>query len=257
MQPGMNIEKFAKNILESEFGYQVKKIRGGDEESPDFFVDGNSECFLIELKSKFDDGGTIRNIEKTLAQGDVAEFSDITCRKNTVSKKILKASDQLASIDIDVDYRMIWMMAVDRNQKMKKDQFKASLYGTATICDLDLLQTITCYYFGFNDFYRTQNVIDAALISTMKGGELCLNTHSPNYLKIKKSFLAQQFGSACCDPFQEEKEKKAMIVDADIDRRDQQLVLKYLREKYYRNKLQDMQGHYYSSLISISKNEFI
>lgn len=196
-------------------------------------------------------------MEKTLARGEVAEFSDITSRKNAVSKRILEASVQLASIDIEVDYRMIWIMAVDRNQKMKRKQFKASLYGTATICDLDLLQTISCYYFGFNDFYRTQNVIDAALISTVEGEEMCLNTHSPNYLKIKKSFLAEKFGSACCDPFQEEKEKKAMIVDADIDRRDKQIVLKYLRKKYNRNKLQDMQEHYYSALISISKSELI
>jgi len=254
----MDIEKLAKNILESEFGYQVKKISEGDKKSPDFFVNGNGERFLIELKSKFDDEGTVRNIERTLAQGEVAEFSDITGRKNAISKIICEASEQLASIDIEVDYRMIWLMAVNRNQKMKKDQFKASLYGTATICDLDLLQTVSCYYFGFNDFYRTKGVIDAALISTMEGGEFCLNTHSsPNYPKIKESFLAQKFGSACRDPFKEEKEKNTVIVDADIDRRDKQLVLKYLRAKYNRKKLQDMHGHYYSSIITVSKNELV
>ena len=199
---GMDIEKFIKNILEIEFGYHVTKIREGNEESPDFFVNGNGECLLIELKSKFDDKGTARNIENTFRQGQIAEFSDITSRKNTISKMILKASNQLASIDIDVDYRIIWMIAIDRNAEMKKCQFKASLYGTATIADLDLQQTVSCYYFGFNDFYRTQNVVDAALISTMGEVELCLNTYSPNYHKIKKSFLVHKLGNACGDQFQ-------------------------------------------------------
>lgn len=204
----MDIEKFVKQLLENEFGYQVEKISESDDKSPDFLLKGNGECFLIELKSKFDDENTARNIEKTIEQGEVAEFFDITGRKNTISKIILSAGEQLASINIDVDYRMIWMMAVGRHQNMKKDQFKASLYGTATICDLELLQTVPCYYFGFSDFYRTKNIIDAALVSTMTGGEFCLNTYSPNYHKIKKSFLAKKFGNACIDPFQEEKEKK-------------------------------------------------
>ncbi len=251
----MDIETFAINIFEKEFGYRVKKIRQSDEKTPDFFVEGYGECFLIELKSKLDDESTVQNLQKVLEQGEIAEFSDSIERKNNISKRINYASKQLTSIYKNVDYRMIWLMATDGNQQMKKAQFKASLYGNVVIADLDLSQTCPCYYFGFNDFYRTRNVIDAALISTLEEGELCLNTYSPKYHKIKKSALVQKFGNACCDPFIEEKTNKAMLVDTDIDRRDERAILKYLKKKYERKKLQVMQRHYYSSVISLSPNK--
>ena len=142
-------------------------------------------------------------------------------------------------------------MAVGRNQDMKKDQFKGSLYGNCSIFDLDSTHSIPCYYFHYNDFYHVKNVIDGALISTEKGAQLCLNTLSPNYLRIRKSNLAKKFGKACIDPIKEEEALEAMILDADINRRDTGACLKYLREKYKKDKLQNIQMSYYSASVLV------
>ena len=247
----MNIEDFAKQILETEFGYSATKITEGDTKSPDFLVDGNGEKFLVELKTRLDDAETQNLIKKYLSLGEIAEFSDTTGRKNRLSRIICDAGDQLASLDIDVDYKLVWLMAVGENQEMKKQQFKSTLYGISTIFDLDSPHTFPCYYFQFSDFYRTKDIIDGAIISTLSKAEFCLNTYSGRYLKLKQSFLAKKFDKACCDPFDEEKDERAMIVDSDVDRRDKSKVLKYLNNKYKRYKLQDMNMGFHSAKISV------
>lgn len=247
----MNIEIWAKNILETEFGYSVTKISENDSKSPDFYVEGFDENFLIELKTKEDDEERIEVFQKALKEGKVAEYIDTTGRKNTISKIIRDASEQLNSITTEVHFKLIWLMAVGKNQEMKKDQFKGSLYGNCSIFDLDATYTIPCYYFNFNDFYHVKNVIDGALISTEESAQLCLNTLSPNYQKIRESNLAKKFNGACIDPVLEEKAQKAMILDSDIDRRDTGACIKYLKKKYKKDKIQNMQMGYYSANILV------
>lgn len=252
----MDIESYAKHILETEFGYSVEKIAEGADKSPDFLLEGHSEKLLVELKSKFDDTKVIASINEVLGKGEIAEFSDTTGRKNTISKIITDSSRQLASLKVDVDYRLVWLLAVGKNQKLKKDQFKSSLYGSTSIFDLESTYTFPCYYFGLNDFYRVKDVVDGALISTMEEGEFCLNTFSPGYPLIQNSYLANKFAKACCDPIEEEKRNEAMIVvDNNINRRDKRAVMRHLQTKYGKTKIQDMQMNFHSATVAAPKNK--
>lgn len=243
----MDVEGFVKEILEIEFGYSVTKIIESTKKSPDFLVEGYGERFLIELKTKEDDDQVAHDFNETLERDGIAEFSDTTGRKNTVSGLVRDACKQLSSIQLRVDFRLVWLMAVGRNQELKRDQFKSSLYGIFTVFDLESSHAFPCYYFGFNDFFAFKNVLDGAIISTEKEGELCLNTHSKNYSRLRDSVLAKKFGMACCDPVLEEEKQKAMIIDGDIDRKNQAACLAFLCEKYKRSKLQYMQMTYYSA----------
>lgn len=247
----MDIESWAKTILETEFGYSVTKISENIEKSPDFYVEGFDEIFLVELKSKEDDTTRINTFDEKLRKGEVAEYIDTTGRKNTISKVIRDAEKQLNSIKKEVDFKLIWLAAIGKNQGMKKDQFKGSLYGTCSIFDLDSTYTIPCYYFHYNDFYQVKSVIDGAVISTEKEIQLCLNTLSPNYIKIRESNFAKKFGDACVDPIKEEEAHEAMILDANIERTDTGACLMYLRKKYKKDKIQNMQMGYYSASILV------
>lgn len=251
----MSHEEIVIHLIETWLGFSAEKIPESNKISPDFLVSGYGERYLIELKTKSDDEEVITRIRTKLESGEVAEHSDTTARKNTISKIINDAAKQVSSIGIEVDYKLIWLMAVDEHQEMKFSQFKSSLYGASTIFDLDSLNTITCYYFDFNDLFRTREVLDGAIISTTNKATICINTLSKNYRSFKESSLVSKFGAAYCDPIEEEKNGLAMLIDEDLDRRDTGHLLKYLREKYGRDKLQNMEMSYFSGEVLVTSDD--
>jgi len=246
----MDIEIFARSILEQEFGYRVTKIPESSAKSPDFLVEGDKR-FLIEFKSREDDDAALVKFRERLETSGSAEFFDATGRKNTVSGIVHDASNQLKAISVDVDFRLVWLMGIGRNQRMKMDQFKSSLYGLCTIFDLDSPHTFPCYYFGFNDFYRHQDVLDGAIVSTMEEAQLCLNTHSKRYKALKLSSLASKLAVGLCDPLCEEALGKAMLLEDDIDRRKTNECIRALNRKYGKSKLQNMQIEFMSHTLLV------
>ena len=58
----MSHESYVIQLIESWLGYEVEKIPESDEKSPDFIVSGSGERYLIELKTKTDDGEIIAEI---------------------------------------------------------------------------------------------------------------------------------------------------------------------------------------------------
>lgn len=252
----MSEEQYIKTILES-FGFLAKKLPESQDSSPDFLVTGEKDKYLIELKTKFDDPAEIADWKETLNRGEIAEKHDTTSRKNTISKRIRESADQLESITDTVDLRLVWLLAVDRYQEMKLEQFRSTLYGNVGIFDLDESSgnLIPCYYFDFNEFYSTSNTLDGAIISTVQNAIFCFNTFSPNYRLIKASEIAKKFGKAVCDPLVEELAGDAFVMDTDIDRRDEGALIKYLNKKYGRNKLQAMRMGFHSATIEVPKQD--
>ncbi len=248
----MGDENYIDQILQS-FGFVVEKIAEGKDRSPDFLVQGENENYLIELKSKFDDPIETEKRREVLGTGEIAEKHDTTGRKNTISKIIRDSVKQLSSIEHVVDYKLVWLHAVDRHQDMKLEQFKSTLYGSVDIFDLDEFSgnLIPCYYFGFNEFFPASDTLDGAVVSTLEKATLCLNTFSPNYNKLKDSELALQFGKGVLDPLTQELKGDAFVIDNNIDRRDQRALIRYLNKKYKRNKLQPMVMGFHSASVLV------
>jgi len=252
----MNQENYIKQVLQS-FGFEVKKIAEGTEQSPDFLVTGKNENYLIELKSKFDDRVEIHKSREILISGNIAEKHDTTGRKNTISKIVRDSVKQLSCIEHAVNFKLVWLHAVDRYQDLKLDQFKSTLYGLVNIFDLDEFSgnLIPCYYFGFNEFFPASYTLDGAVVSTAEKATLCLNTFSPKYECLKNSELAEKFGKGILDPLTQELNGRAFIIDTNIDRKDQRAIIRYLNNKYNRNKLQPMFMGFHSASVLVSNED--
>ena len=169
-----------------------------------------------------------------------------------VSSVIEEAAKQLAAFDDEpVDFRILWLQARGRHAHVQFEQFKATLYGRMNIIDLDRDNTMRpCFFFSFSDFFRFRDVIDAAVISSNEQSQLCFNPLSPRYESFKISRLSQLLGDAVCDPPVGEAAGEAYIADFDGTRKDKDVVLELLQQKYGRPKLMYLEmGHMFSELL--------
>lgn len=256
----MNTEKFTK--LDEEFvcnelslmGFDVKKIKRSEEDKrPDFIAKDDFSSYLIELKSKFPEFEKLQYRNERLNRGEIVEEETEMRYENTLSGIIEKAASQLNSYtDEQVDYKLVWLHAQGYLQDLQYKQFEVTLYGKADIANLVTHQVKPCYYYKASEFIYRRTEIDGAIISTNKGRKFCLNTFSPKYSALKKSMLCAKFGSAVCDPVEEEIQGKAYnISDCDENRRYESRVLKFLQEKYKQRYLTRTSSYHYGSEVII------
>lgn len=246
-------EEFACNEL-SLMGFDVKKIKRSEEdERPDFIAKDAFVSYLIELKSKFPEFEKLQDRNERLNRGEIVEEETEIRYENTLSGIIRKAASQLNSYtEEQVDYKLVWLHAQGYLPDLQYKQFEVTLYGKAAIANLVTHQVKPCYYYKASDFYYRQTEIDGAIISTSKSGKFCLNTFSQKYSALKKSMLCAKFGSAVCDPVEEELQGKAYnISDCDEKRRYESRVLKFLQEKYKQRYLTRMSSYHYGSEVII------
>ena len=131
---------------------------------------------------------------------------------------------------------------------------KSTLYGTTSIVNLDSVEgAYPCYFFRNSDFFRYKNVLDAAIVSTTKSHKLCLNPLSCRCESLKNTELCARFGTAVRDPINEETAAKAYIVDSQVDSKDEEVVLTYIRKKYGKPKLMNIDLGYVSATVAVAK----
>lgn len=250
----MNIEE-AIGLQMEKWGLSVKKIPESQvkgEKRPDFEVKCDSFTYIVEVKSREDDKKEVEEKNEVLDQGKIYGQQKALIRKNTVSGIIRDACDQLKNYGKDDWYRIVWLCAMDDAQKAKFEQFKAAIYGKTQMFDLDgNAYHRPCYFYRDSDFFRYRNTLDAAIVSTFTEVELCFNPFSAKNHEFKNSTLVKLFKDSVCDPIKDESEGYAYIVDSDIDRKNENAVMSYLRDKYNAPKLTkiDMGWHSGSVLI--------
>ena len=241
-------EEFACNEL-SLMGLDAKKLKRSEKEQcPDFIVKDGFVSYLIELKSKFPEFEKLKDRNERLNRGEIVEEETKLNYENKLSGKIKKAVSQLNSYTEEkVDYKLVWLHAQGYLPDLQYQQFEITLYGKVDIANLMTQKVMPCYYYMESEFFYRRNEIDGAIISTSKGGKFCLNTFSKRYSALKKSVLCAKFGRAVCDPFEEEIQGKAYILDCDEDRRNESGVLKFLQNKYEKRYLTRMLSYDYSA----------
>jgi len=199
------------------------------------------------LKSKFPEFKKLYDRNERLNRGEIVEEETEILYENTLSGIIEKAASQLDSFaEEKVDYKLVWLHAQGYSPDLQYKQFEITLYGKIDIANLVTKKVKPCYYYMASEFFYRRTKIDGAIISTSKGGKLCLNTFSKKYSALKKSMLCDKFGSAICDPVEEEIQGKAYnISDCDDNRRYESRVLKFLQEKYKQRYLTRMSSYHY------------
>jgi len=155
----------------------------------------------------------------------------------------------------NIDFKWLWLYALGKAPDLKMRQFLATLYGVMYIGDFEKSgPSLPCFYFSFNEFYRSSEIIDGAIISTRQEAKLCLNNFSTRYMALKNSVLYRKFQGGICDPERLESEGKAYIADCDLDRSNKKAVLKYIQNKYNKKKLLDIEMKHHSVELSLKRD---
>lgn len=115
---------------------------------------------------------------------------------------------------------------------------------------------VMCFYFHSSSFYRFRDILDAAVIMCAHKAQLCVHTYSPRKEPFRKSHFAQLFEQAVIDPEILESEGKAYIADCDLDRKNKTMVLDYLKQKYSKDNLSEIEMHHLSGSIPVPNTEF-
>lgn len=236
----MEPEAFVTLILE-HLGATVTPIPRKEGKTPDFLVTISGVHYLIELKTKGEDSQREEARNQVLVGGGIAEDHDTVGRKNVISGVIAEAVRQLRAFDAEqVDFRLVWFLGWGRLRSLYYEQFESALYGTVPVADFgpgaDQYHR-PCYYFELNDFFRHRDILDGAIIWCDDSGRFLLNDLGQRYPAICTSPLATAMAAGCIDPRRKEQLGEAYYVDGDVDRRDDQAVIAYLREKYAKPRL--------------------
>jgi hypothetical protein len=205
---------------------------------------------IIEVKTKEDDADEIAKYLRTLEATGRASRSTPMGRSNRISAIFKKAVAQLrATPSQPGDFLLVWLMAAGRDQRVQRQQFLDTLYGTVPIIvsksatggapaspDVRRSSTATavpCYFYSFNEFFGTTDV-DGAFVSDDEGVTLCVNPHGKRLHEFRQTQLHVFFQKqrAVVDPALLEEEGKAFIADSNIDRRQGLKILQYIRQKY-------------------------
>ncbi|HEA3126380.1 hypothetical protein [Aeromonas veronii] len=240
-------DEISKCLLEW-LGYDVVVIPTSDREQKkeaDFFITYGNESAIVEAKIKEDSEDVARKKEEKLLAGEVAIVEGKLGRNETISGIIKQAKKQLrSSSDKEHDFKFISFIATGSNPLTKADQFKDTIYGSTLIVTPANGDSKTCYFYRNADFFR-HKLIDAAIIGYKQGEYitvyLALNPYSENYERLKASYFIRPFGDKYIDPIELEKQGKAYIPDAHIDRKLTEIaqltplynpIIHHLMEKY-------------------------
>lgn len=240
-----------------QLGFAVQELpRLGDSRSADLLA-VKEQSYLIELKERLDDPTRLAKEEERLAQEGIADTSEPAGYKNRVSGIIVSGVDQLrAHQGVKRDFDLLWLHSSGRYPDVKMRQFRATLYGTTNIYDLDGDQYHRpCYYFYNSEFFRHADVLDGAILSTMSAAQLCINDLSPRVDEFRESTLTRALADGVLDPRVEETQRAGYIADTDIDRKDSAAVLEFLREKYGRKMLSNIELGYQAVTVAVSGEE--
>lgn len=226
----------------------------------DFLVNFGDVSVLIEEKTKEDDLNYLSIRGQELEAGGIHEHSVPLTRNETISGIIRRAAKQLqSSSDKPHDFRLIWFTATGVDAEAKYEQFMATLYGRTNIIERDAEGYRRCYYFRNSDFFRRAAIIDGAVAAFVEDAsitaKLCLNSLSPRYLALKQSSFVKPFGTAIEDPLELEARGAAFILDSDLNRKDEERLLAYLKDKYKTGPLMTIDLGYTSGSILLPDSE--
>ena len=225
---------FVQKKLEN-MGFCVDRVSESDRPSPDLLASGRNATYVIEVKTKDPNVELTAKRDEILKNGGVFSHVESLGPRNRLSGLVGSAAKQLRAHSpsgVANLFSIVWLHCVGLHAEDQCEQFIITLYGSTTITDWDGDFTGPCYFFRNSEFYRHQNTLDAAVVSTEEGLLLCLNPLSHRYKKIKETKLVSDLLDCTLDPLELEACGEALFVDGDVDRSNEQAVLDFLRKKY-------------------------
>lgn len=252
----MNDQSIAAAVLK-DWGADVRDIPTSNKSESDWLATLDGFRLLVEEKTKFENPETIATRHETLARGEVHGTVTGLTPNNRISGIIGKAAKQLRSTgsDVEHDARVVWFTATGFDREAKDHQAFNTLYGCTKSFDLDVSASLRDCYFRYNSEFFRHNDLDGAYLLKADNGSgvirLCLNPFGANWKALRDSPFTSKLVNGLVDPVALESSGEAMIVDTDIDRRDEQALLGYLSGKYGIEKLQFMDMNIATATVSM------
>lgn len=254
----LEIKRSIQKALEAK-GFSVKSIpTENPKKTPDLIAMHNDQVFVIEIKTKRDNLEQIAKDNTQLARGLAVTHAEPLGRKNVFSGDISDGVQQLAAYpDSPGVFKLLWLHASGQDEDVQFRQSQGTLYGTTDLIDVGsgTKSSIPCYYFHFNEFFRYRENLDGAIITDSQKGQLCINTFSLKLKEFKTSALVVAFADGICDPDKLEASGEAFIADCDYDRRNENLILSYLKSKYNREHLINIDMQHLSGKIRAPRSD--
>lgn len=248
----MNKDEKRIEKLFADLGFTIFKIPElPDQKTPDFKVSDNDSKYLVEVKSKYPSSKALSSREEVLASGMIRFEQTHLEPRNTFSGIIEDGIDQLSSyIQSDVDFRLLWLHSNSHLSEAFLNVYHSTLFGSSTLIDWsDGGKSGIAYYVRNSSFYRFRDILDGAFISTDSKLVFCLNSYSRRYQKLRSSKLIAKLDKFIDDPIITESKGDGFIADTDIERSNEDSVLKYLKTKYGLSdltKLMDLKSNTFS-----------
>ena len=242
-----------KDLMKQVFGLvweDIPEMEG--ERRPDFQVTSLAkDVTIVELKAKGDDPSGLEEETAALRKGGIVSRAVPLNRRNTLSGIIEDGVEQLKSYGTPDTFRVLWLHSWGRDRKLLRDRFHATLYGTTSIVDLNGSASRTGFFVDFNDFYRYRDVLEGAVLTTESEAQLCINSLSDRAEVFRGSGFVAAFAKGLCDPGDLERRGEAYVADCDLDRRKRNEVMNYIRKKYGRDRLMDIDLQYHSAAMTV------
>ena len=223
-----------KKRLEA-LGFVVNIIPEDPKQSrPDLSVAREGVTMFVEVKTRTEDA-ELRTRMESVGIGATESFLVSLDKHNSLSSDVGKANAQLRAMASVQDLRLLWFRA--DNGLFIQDatqQIGATLLGIRMVmgkCGGEK-QTKACIYAGYADFFRYKE-IDGAMIESDDGGIMLIpNEFSPRHDLFLRSPISRAVAPAVFDVREGDREGAFYVVDGDVNRKDEQALLLFLREKY-------------------------
>lgn len=254
----MNEDIFKPAIKEflTGLGMHVRDIPCQDSKTPDFEVKDEHDTYIVELKIKSDDPLEIERDNNILHGGKILEKAIPVGPRNRLYAVVKDGVEQFREYDPeDRYYHVLWLHSEGRDPELLYTRFRSTLFGMQHLVSLEVPHLMTCYFFEESAFYSYRAYLDAAILTYKDQLQLCVNTLSHRRVGFKGSCMYSALSHGLCDPDSLKEEDGVLIADCIEDRRRQNRVIDYLRQKYHVDHLQVMEMTQYSATVAVPMNE--
>ena len=214
-------------------GFDVDFVATAEQERPDLLASKDGSRMVVEVKTRTEDRQLRKAMESVKLGETRAVFAHLD-KHNSISAHVEKANRQLSSIAEASDFRLLWFQS-DSGLFVHDggEQIAATLLGVRMLCVVREgmpPEAMYCFYADRADFFRYRE-IDGAMVEVDGDLTLFLNEFSPRRLDFAESPIARTISPHVVSVLALAREGCCYVIDADVDRKDDAVLLEFLRSK--------------------------
>jgi len=252
-------EKAARRFFEESLHLMVTRIPSTASKTPDFFVDGETPGYVVEVKSRFDDEDFLGE----LRQGSTAVRSRAIGHARWTEDTARSARKQMVSGDsARKRFRVLWL-AVEclSSTEAMFEQVIGTLYGVRQVAYWDEVTQQNAgreCLFAISGVFERWPDIDCAIITVGDSITLCINEFSEKAASFQASALYQSFarrGGPVSPSDLQANRGFLSIGDRTIDRTNEDAVRHYLSQRYNLKGVTILNIKAYSASVLVPRHE--